>query len=591
MAEAAETGTGKDSRDSALGEAEDVIAAMGEETNAADETTAAAGADRAMDAARVIEDASRRVEVITEGLLSDTPQAQEARDKAKDIERQAVEAGRPAEEAKVFSRLFASMGLRMSEQSGVSVRSVLDTLIRGMPFADWKQGVGDVLEQAMYRNSRSLDDFFDYAVNERNPGKKSFVTEITPDGVEVDIPDDTIRHDYGEEHKITAADWRAVIANMDAVESYVFDATNDDGTYPVLLKISADGRKYGEAIDHSRSGRNVIRTIFKGTDTSIDEWMKKAEARPPVVTPAAENESLHATGHSSLTDILTEMQNEINKQGDNQAFNQKSGKIPNAKIQPLGLWRSVITLFENANTSSLPHEFAHHALNVLVGLRGISGINEAFAADIDLALSELGVSRDDFLNDAELRSAAHEKFARLFEIYLETGKAPSKGLRETFKKIRAWMINVYRDIRQAFGMELSPEMQGFFDRLIATPEEIADNTVIGDLAVEDAATEERLAEIEGEIRAAETELRELGEAGEPGASVGGKQGGIYNQDGNEDFVVLLTDKKHSIDEADLDEFVTGPDGSSVLGRIDEKTAQSAGNATKALSIVISPAES
>jgi hypothetical protein len=55
--------------------------------------------------------------------------------------------------------------------------------------------------------------------------------------------------------------------------------------------------------------------------------MKKAEARRLAVTPAAGNELL--TGHSTLTDILTELQNEINNHVPSQDYEKTANRYRN----------------------------------------------------------------------------------------------------------------------------------------------------------------------------------------------------------------------------------------------------------------------
>jgi hypothetical protein len=122
---------------------------------------------------------------------------------------------------------------------------------------------GRVLGQVMYKNSRNLEDFFDYAVSEPQHTKKSFVTETTPGGVTLDIQEDTVRHDYSERHRINAEDWRSVIDNIDTPERYALDLMNSDETYPVLLKVSAEEQKYGVTVSLSQTGRNIINTVYE----------------------------------------------------------------------------------------------------------------------------------------------------------------------------------------------------------------------------------------------------------------------------------------------------------------------------------------
>lgn len=67
----------------------------------------------------------------------------------------------------------------------------------------------------------------------------------------------------------------------------------------------------------------------------------------------------------------------------------------------------------------------------------------------------------------------HEQFARGFEAYLFEGKAPSEALRGVFQRVRAWMVSVYRSLRN-LNVQLSPEVRGVFDRLLASNDAIRD---------------------------------------------------------------------------------------------------------------------
>src|SRR5690606_25125337 len=71
------------------------------------------------------------------------------------------------------------------------------------------------------------------------------------------------------------------------------------------------------------------------------------------------------------------------------------------------------------------------------------------------------------------RRDGHERLARSFEAYLFEGRAPSLELRGVFAKLRSWMMNVYRSIRQ-LNVELTDEVRGVFDRMLASEEAIAE---------------------------------------------------------------------------------------------------------------------
>ena len=65
----------------------------------------------------------------------------------------------------------------------------------------------------------------------------------------------------------------------------------------------------------------------------------------------------------------------------------------------------------------------------------------------------------------------HEQWARGFEAYLFEGKAPSVELKGVFSRFAAWLKNVYRQLA-SLNVELTDEVRGVFDRMLATEEQI-----------------------------------------------------------------------------------------------------------------------
>src|SRR5690606_21797010 len=52
------------------------------------------------------------------------------------------------------------------------------------------------------------------------------------------------------------------------------------------------------------------------------------------------------------------------------------------------------------------------------------------------------------------------------------GKAPTPALRAAFARFKQWLTTIYKSISQ-LDVELSDDIRGVFDRLLATDEEIA----------------------------------------------------------------------------------------------------------------------
>lgn len=77
----------------------------------------------------------------------------------------------------------------------------------------------------------------------------------------------------------------------------------------------------------------------------------------------------------------------------------------------------------------------------------------------------------DSLKTFEENRNALEDFAVQFEAYLETGKAPTNRLKKAFNMFRRWILDVYSKLVGQLP-DLRPEMKSFFDRMLATQEEL-----------------------------------------------------------------------------------------------------------------------
>ena len=121
--------------------------------------------------------------------------------------------------------------------------------------------------------------------------------------------------------------------------------------------------------------------------------------------------------------------------------------------------KASIYLFDGADISTLAHEVSGH-----VGRRMLAKLAETdkgFRKDYEAAMKWAGAK------DGEWSVAAEEKFARGFERYLQTGKAPFEELRSVFEKLRTWLTNIYKQIRgSSIDVKLTPEITRVFDNLL-----------------------------------------------------------------------------------------------------------------------------
>lgn len=178
--------------------------------------------------------------------------------------------------------------------------------------------------------------------------------------------------------------------------------------------------------------------------------------------------------------------------------------------------RNILHVFEAANQSTVVHESAHWWLSMLNNIAADPELKELAKEDkvLEDTLQKAQKDRDairawasyypgvmkeykDTLIEKEFKEyeAAikkdpenkelqerfiQERFARGFERYLLTGKAPTKELQGTFRRFKKWLINLYKTTKEIIknpenylGLkDPSDEVKEIFDHMMASEEEI-----------------------------------------------------------------------------------------------------------------------
>jgi len=142
---------------------------------------------------------------------------------------------------------------------------------------------------------------------------------------------------------------------------------------------------------------------------------------------------------------------------------------------------NTIALLQNADLSTFLHESGHYFLEVIADVANQQNAPEQIKQDMDVLLGWFGVQATPELSAAEVWSMMtleekrqyHEQFARGFESYLFEGKAPSLELQGIFSRFRRWLLDIYKSI-SSLDVQLTDEVRGVMDRMLATDEQIAD---------------------------------------------------------------------------------------------------------------------
>ena len=151
---------------------------------------------------------------------------------------------------------------------------------------------------------------------------------------------------------------------------------------------------------------------------------------------------------------------------------------------------SVISLLKGADLSTFIHESGHFFLQVQGDLAAriqaqiddgasVTDGERSIVEDMAKLLDWMGVKADQdgsaldrwMRMTTDEQREAHEKFARGFEAYAFEGRAPTMELQGIFQRFRAWLLNLYRELK-SLNVELTDEVRGVMDRMLATNEQI-----------------------------------------------------------------------------------------------------------------------
>ena len=158
------------------------------------------------------------------------------------------------------------------------------------------------------------------------------------------------------------------------------------------------------------------------------------------------------TDNSVYNDSITSTKENVNK-----TFDQSD---PGGMVGHRGQYDAgnrIITLFANADPSTIIHETAHFFLD---DMRRFAD-NAETAEQLDAIYKYVGSL------DGQISREQHEYFARSFEAYLMEGKAPNNLLAAAFRKFRNWLGHIYRNIKN-LNVDLDDNIRKTFDDMLGS---------------------------------------------------------------------------------------------------------------------------
>jgi hypothetical protein len=167
-----------------------------------------------------------------------------------------------------------------------------------------------------------------------------------------------------------------------------------------------------------------------------------------------------------------------------------------------------IVLNENANLSTYFHELSHFYLDFLGRMAEMPNASPEVVEDFNSFLNWTGVSQEQWREWRDFVIAnpnkplpkgmvkVHEALARAGEQYFLEGKAPSVELQPFMRRFARWMESVYTSLVNFIagnpdkGLQLNADIRRFFDRALATDEQIAQAEQAAGMTPDDDATAE-----------------------------------------------------------------------------------------------------
>lgn len=162
------------------------------------------------------------------------------------------------------------------------------------------------------------------------------------------------------------------------------------------------------------------------------------------------------------------------------------------------------SIMELSNTHKDPttviHEIGHHMAKLLFDAAQFKGVDGEIKDDIDAVLNHAGVSYNEYLDNKNgEKEKVHEDFADEFTKFAASGNAPNERLRRAFSRIRAWLIDLFRDLQRR-NYKIDENMRRVFEHLFTSQERIDYTAKIGELASEAAALRELLSQAQNDLR-------------------------------------------------------------------------------------------
>ncbi|MDR0249980.1 MAG: hypothetical protein LBI35_01500 [Burkholderiales bacterium] len=226
------------------------------------------------------------------------------------------------------------------------------------------------------------------------------------------------------------------------------------------------------------TGRNEPNPIYTIETIDVKKPVREAPSSVEGIERVMGGDAVATHPTDGLTQNVAEMVANVKRAAKAIRGHYQNEKAPLGAFNPDTL---TYTFTKDSDFSTFVHETGHFFLEMqarlstqLAAQGELTPLQQRLLADNRILLDWFGVQDLNTWNALSLEEqrSYHEKFAVAFEKYLFTAEAPSVEVRGLFQRFRDWLTKAYRNWLES-GVELSDDVRGVMDRMLATDEQIA----------------------------------------------------------------------------------------------------------------------
>lgn len=258
-------------------------------------------------------------------------------------------------------------------------------------------------------------------------------------------------------------------------------------------------------VDSTPSARKVQeKMLSEGTAREVSS----TEVYASNLASAADENIRNSPYEDGSTRRLIEVLPGANRLNQTGATKDTRGYITFNDAKPGAQRNFQITVTARRDLSTLLHEFGHYYLEVVNELASDANASQQMVDDVAAIRQWTGADPS-----GPFAVEQHEQFARGFEAYLAEGKAPNPEIQGAFSRFKRWIIAIYKDLVR-LNVELTPEIRGVMDRIVATDEQITAAEQVTqaipmfDSAAKAGMTEEEFLQYRNQVELAHAEAAE-----------------------------------------------------------------------------------